>query len=259
MKSTVPKIFCNVFQKNPAYVSFKCETGCFFIKNYAVIVTTIDDFKEVQSYLDLLLEKHLHDSNKYYHQKKDKNYVDRRWSFGKLRNYKTVEANDSVIELRRKSAFFINEVERLAFTSPYMKYIQLHNRHSRKIEVHAEGIQNVQRLHKALHCWSKNLSIQIEKRITKKDRIRRFFEMWKQDARAYIREDAKMKKTEIFSILSKFESVPVEGARDVEGEIDQDEEEFQKEIDDLYSQTKMTRKIEKVVPNNTDELNEWYR
>lgn len=253
----LPKIFNDVFEKCPDHLHFELDGEYYFIKNYGVLVTTIGKFKELQPYLDKLLDKHLHDSNKYYHQKRHNNYLERRPVYGKLRNYRTVETNENVIELRCKSQFSPDERQSLAFTSPYIHYIKLQNhRVSRKIEVHVQGVNNVKRLGKALYYCSEGLTIQVEKRMSKKDRIRNFFKMWIEDAKAYLREDKKVTKLETFfeglGLRHRIKMTkPVESP---EARFDEsDEEELQNEVDDilyLYQE----RNTVAQVPNFVEEL-----
>lgn len=59
-----------------------------------------------------------------------------------------------------------------------------------------EGVHNVGRLYKALHYKKNGMTIQVDKRLSNKDRIRLFFKIRQENARAYIKQDRIMSKLE---------------------------------------------------------------
>lgn len=70
-KDEVPRIFNYIHQEpNPYQENYGIDVDYYFIKTYGVLVTTIDQLKDLQPYLDRLLDKLTHDANKYYHKKK---------------------------------------------------------------------------------------------------------------------------------------------------------------------------------------------
>lgn len=134
-KVEVPEIFNNIHQVlNPWLDKFGIDTDFYWMKTYGVLITTIDEFVNLQPYLERLLDKQVHDANKYYHQKKaNSNYLYQRKTFGKLRKYKTKDEIEDVVVLRCKSKFSLIECQSLNFCSPYIKFIQLSSSVSRKI------------------------------------------------------------------------------------------------------------------------------
>lgn len=110
-----------------------------------------------------------------------------------MRKYTVLEEKKEKLQLIGK--FTLSEKIELNYNSPILSYLQK-PKDSRHVNVHAVEIANVKRFYKAAISADSNTDLGDGKkhRVSKRDRIRVFFEMFKADKWAYIIADESLKE-----------------------------------------------------------------